>query len=57
MEILITIKIYINFINHDNVKVTIQQKIRNQMRETAGRVNVPMFSFSYWEAISKLILN
>lgn len=27
MEILIIIKIYINFINHDNVKVTIQQKL------------------------------
>ena len=45
MKILITIKIYISFINHDNVKVIIQQKIRNQMRETEGRVNMPMFSF------------
>lgn len=45
MEILITIKIYINFINHDNVKVTIQQKIRNEMREMEGRVNMAMSSF------------
>lgn len=45
MEILITIKIYIKLRNHDNVKVTIQQKIRNEMREMEGRVNMAMSFF------------